>query len=212
MRGLEFTIDDEIKKYELPTSWNEVSISQYSRLMKVLENDTINEVEMMIRTLEALLDIDAKLLVKVPLKYLKEVYVELEPLTKELPSNHIKNVIEIDNIEYGIIPDFDVLTLGEFADLDNYLQDAYANLDRIFAVLYRPVTKRKGDKYLIEEYTLKDIADRRKIFADKMSIDTVIGALVFFCSIGRKFIESTLSSLEMEKQNQNQNQKQIMIE
>jgi len=202
MRGLEFIIDNEVKKYELPTSWDEVSISQYSRLMKVLENDTINEVEMMIRTLEALLDIDAKLLVKVPLKYLKEVYVELEPLTKELPSNHLKKVIEIDNIEYGIIPDFDDLTLGEFADLDNYLQDAYANLDRIFAVLYRPVTKRIGDKYLIEDYTLKDIADRREIFADKMSIDTVIGALVFFCNIGRKFIESTLSSLEMENQKQ----------
>lgn len=201
MKVLELLIDKKIERYNLPTQWSEVSISQYAKLMKVLENDTINEIELLVRTLEALLDIDAKLLVKVPLKYLKEVYIELEPLTKEMPSNELKRVIEIDNIEYGFV-NFDNLTLGEFADLDNYLQDAYNNMDSIFAVLYRPVTKRKGDKYFIEDYTLKDIAERREIFSKKMSIDTVIGALVFFCNIGRKFIESTVLSLERRTQKQ----------
>tara|TARA_R110000787_G_scaffold262319_1_gene367702 strand:- start:472 stop:1089 length:618 start_codon:yes stop_codon:yes gene_type:complete len=199
MKVLELLIDKKIERYNLPTQWSEVSISQYAKLMKVLENDTINEIELLVRTLEALLDIDAKILVKVPLKYLKEVYIELEPLTKEMPSNELKRVIEIDNIEYGFV-DFDDLTLGEFADLDNYLQDAYDNMDSIFSVLYRPVTKRKGDKYFIEDYTLKDIAERREIFSNKMSIDTVIGALVFFCNIGRKFIESTVLSLERKTQ------------
>ena len=199
MKVLELLIDKKIEKYNLPTQWSEVSISQYAKLMKVLENDTINEIELLIRTLEALLDIDAKILVKVPLRYLKEVYIELEPLTKEMPSNELKRIIEIDNIEYGFV-DFDDLTLGEFADLDNYLQDAYDNMDSIFSVLYRPVTKRKGDKYFIEDYTLKDIAERREIFSNKMSIDTVIGALVFFCNIGRKFIESTVLSLERRTQ------------
>ena len=199
MKVLELLIDKKIERYNLPTQWSEVSISQYAKLMKVLENDTINEIELLVRTLEALLDIDAKILVKVPLRYLKEVYIELEPLTKEMPSNELKRVIEIDNIEYGFV-DFDDLTLGEFADLDNYLQDAYDNMDSIFSVLYRPVTKRKGDKYFIEDYTLKDIAERREIFSNKMSIDTVIGALVFFCNIGRKFIESTVLSLERKTQ------------
>ena len=199
MKVLELLIDKKIERYNLPTQWSEVSISQYAKLMKVLENDTINEIELLVRTLEALLDIDAKILVKVPLKYLKEVYIELEPLTKEMPSNELKRIIEIDNIEYGFV-DFDDLTLGEFADLDNYLQDAYDNMDSIFSVLYRPVTKRKGDKYFIEDYTLKDIAERREIFSNKMSIDTVIGALVFFCNIGRKFIESTVLSLERKTQ------------
>ena len=199
MKVLELLIDKKIERYNLPTQWSEVSISQYAKLMKVLENDTINEIELLVRTLEALLDIDAKILVKVPLKYLKEVYIELEPLTKEMPSNELKRVIEIDNIEYGFV-DFDDLTLGEFADLDNYLQDAYDNMDSIFSVLYRPVTKRKGDKYFIEDYTLKDIAERREIFSNKMSIDTVIGALVFFCNIGKKFIESTVLSLERKTQ------------
>ena len=131
MKVLELLIDKKIERYNLPTKWSEVSISQYAKLMKVLENDTINEIELLVRTLEALLDIDAKILVKVPLKYLKEVYIELEPLTKEMPSNELKRIIEIDNIEYGFV-DFDDLTLGEFADLDNYLQDAYDNMDSIF--------------------------------------------------------------------------------
>ena len=97
MKVLELLIDKKIERYNLPTQWSEVSISQYAKLMKVLENDTINEIELLVRTLESLLDIDAKILVKVPLKYLKEVYIELEPLTKEMPSNELNDIRLIES-------------------------------------------------------------------------------------------------------------------
>ena len=200
MKVIELIVDDKVSKYELPTDWKEISISQYGKLMKVIDQEYDNSVETIVRTLEALIGIDTKTLIKVPLKYLKEVYLELSTLTSKEPSNYIKKVIEIDNIEYGFIPNFEDLTLGEFADLDNYLQDSWDNLDKIFAVLYRPVIERKGDKYLIEDYTLKDIKDRRKIFSDRLSIDTAFGAMVFFYNIGNKLTESMVSSLEMQNQ------------
>lgn len=200
MKVIELIVNGEVSKYELPTDWKEISISQYANLMKVLEQNYENSVETIIRTLEALLGIDTRILIKTPLRYLKEVYAELSELTSKEPSNYLKKVIEIDGVEYGIIPNFEDLTLGEFADLDNYLQDSWNNLDKIFAVLYRPIVERKGDKYIIEDYTLKDIKDRREIFSDKLSIDTALGAMVFFYDIGSRLIESTVSSLEMQNQ------------
>ena len=186
MKVIELIVDDKVSKYELPTEWNEVSISQYSKLMKVLDNEDASEIEVIVRTLEALIGIESRVLTKAPLKYLKGVYIELAILTSKEPANHLKKVIEIDGVEYGMIPDFNDLTLGEFVDLDNYLQDSWNNLVKIFAVLYRPIVERKGDKYIIEDYTLKDIKERREIFSDKLSIDTAFGAMV--------------SSLEMQNQ------------
>ena len=200
MKVIELIVDDKVSKYELPTEWNEVSISQYSKLMKVLDNEDASEIELIIRTLEALVGIESRVLTKAPLKYLKGVYIELAILTSKEPANHLKKVIEIDGVEYGMIPDFNDLTLGEFVDLDNYLQDSWNNLVKIFAVLYRPIVERKGDKYIIEDYTLKDIKERREIFSDKLSIDTAFGAMVFFYDIGSKLIENMVSSLEMQNQ------------
>tara|TARA_R110000868_G_scaffold140533_3_gene356185 strand:- start:1352 stop:1996 length:645 start_codon:yes stop_codon:yes gene_type:complete len=198
MRIVKLKIDDKATEFKLPTSWDEVSVGQYCKLMLAIDKEGTTEIELMIKSLEALVGIDGGLLTKVPIKMLKEAYKQLGELTSNNPNNELSRVIEIDGIEYGFIPDFDELSLGEFVDLDNYLQDGFNNLDKVFAVLYRPVVKRDGIKYTIESYDLKDIIKRRKLFSERMSIDTVYAALVFFCNIGRKHTESMLSSLEEE--------------
>tara|TARA_R110000764_G_scaffold1924_4_gene8383 strand:- start:781 stop:1425 length:645 start_codon:yes stop_codon:yes gene_type:complete len=202
MRIVKLKIDDKATEFKLPTSWDEVSVAQYSKLMLAIEKEGTTEIELMIKSLEALVGIDGGILTKVPIKMLREAYKQLGELTSSMPSNELSRVVEIDGIEYGIIPDFNELTLGEFVDLDNYLQDNYNNLNKIFAVLYRPVIERDGNSYNIEPYSLKNISDRRELFNNRLSIDTVYGALVFFCSIGSKHIESTLYSLEEEKMSQ----------
>jgi hypothetical protein len=202
MRIVKLKIGEDVKSYELPTDWDEVSIGQYSKLMIAVDKQESTKMELMIKSLEALVGIDEGILSKVPIKQIREAYKQLGELTEILPNSTLNRVIEIDGIEYGIIPDFDELSLGEFVDLDNYLQDGFNNLDKVFAVLYRPVTSRDGDKYNIEPYTLKDIIKRRELFRERLSIDTVYGALVFFCSIGMIHIESMLSSLEEEEMSQ----------
>ena len=91
------------------------------------------------------------------------------------------------------------LTFGEFVDIDTWMQDGYRNLVDILSVLYRPVVKRKGDRYKIEEYKTSGRAERADIFARSMSIDSVYGSMVFFYTIGQKLIETTRLSLEMQK-------------
>ena len=198
MRVIKLKIGEDVKRYELPTSWDEISIGQYSKLMIAVDKEDSTEIELMVKSLEALADIPGGLLTKVPIKMLREAYNQLKELTSTVPNKELTRVIEIDGVEYGFIPNWDELSLGEFVDLDNYLQDGFNNLDKVFAVLYRPVVKRDGIKYTIEDYDLKDIIKRRELFNNRMSIDTVYAALVFFCSIGRKLTESTLYSLEEE--------------
>jgi len=57
MRVLELDNNGVATKYELPTSWGEVSLGQYSKLMTALENDSSSEIELIIKTLESLVGI-----------------------------------------------------------------------------------------------------------------------------------------------------------
>ena len=198
MRIVKLKIDDKVTEFKLPTSWDEVSLGQYSKLMLSIEKDGSTEIELMIKSLEALVGIDGGILSKVPIKQLREAYNQLGELISTTPNNELSRVIEIDGIEYGFIPDWDDFTLAEFVDLDNYLQDSWNNMQKIFALLYRPIKSREDNKYIIDTYSLKNIKERRELFNNRLSIDTVYGALVFFCAIGTKHIESMHSSLARE--------------
>ena len=198
MRIVKLKIDDKVTEFKLPTSWDEVSLGQYSKLMLSIEKDGSTEIELMIKSLEALVGIDGGILSKVPIKQLREAYNQLGELISTTPNNELSRVIEIDGIEYGFIPEWDDFTLAEFVDLDNYLQDSWNNMQKIFALLYRPIKSRDDNKYIIDTYSLKNIKERRELFNNRLSIDTVYGALVFFCAIGTKHIESMHSSLARE--------------
>ena len=202
MRIVKLQIDDKVTEFKLPTSWDEVSLGQYSKLMLSIEKEGISEIELMIKSLNALVCIDEVLLTKVPLKQLREAYNQLGELISTNPNNELSRVVEIDGIEYGFIPDFDDFTLAEFVDLDNYLQNSWDNMSKIFAVLYRPIKDREDNKYTIDTYTLKDIKERRELFNERLSIDTIYGALVFFCDIGRKRIELMQLSLKSQQKSQ----------
>tara|TARA_R110001599_G_scaffold38730_8_gene118622 strand:+ start:526 stop:1170 length:645 start_codon:yes stop_codon:yes gene_type:complete len=202
MRIVKLKIDDKVTEFKLPTSWDEVSLGQYSKLMLSIEKEGISEIELMIKSLNALVGIDESLLTKVPIKQLREAYNQLGELISTNPNNELSRVVEIDGIEYGFIPDFDDFTLAEFVDLDNYLQNSWDNMSKIFAVLYRPIKDREDNKYTIDTYTLKDIKERRELFNDRLSIDTIYGALVFFCDIGRKRIELMQLSLKSQQKSQ----------
>ena len=55
------------------------------------------------------------------------------------------------SIDFGFIPDLENMTFGEYVDLDNFITD-WQSMHKAMAVLYRPITFEKNDKYLIEEY------------------------------------------------------------
>ena len=203
MTRLEISINGETKEYQIPVKWDEVSIKQYQELMVVAENEDLSDIEIMVRSIAALTGAEVEHLTKAPIKHLRDVYSTLSELTSKMPNNELRRVIEIEGVEYGFIPDMNDLTFGEFIDLDTWLQDGYKNIVDILAILYRPISKRKGERYIIEEYDTSTTTDRGSIFSKSMSIDSVYGAIVFFCDTGSKLIETTLYSLEMQKKKRN---------
>lgn len=99
-------------------------------------------------------------------------------------------------VEFGFMPKLEDITAGEFIDLDNYLGD-WDNMHRAMAVLYRPVTFEKMDRYLIEEY---EGSERYAEVMQDAPVDIVIGAMVFFYRLGNELSKRMIVSLEKEMQ------------
>jgi hypothetical protein len=76
------------------------------------------------------------------------------------------------------------ITVGQY-------QDPMLNLHNTLALIYRPITKKDGDVYEIENHKSQGFERRAELFRDKVSIETVLGATLFFSLLGMEL--STLS-------------------
>lgn len=101
-------------------------------------------------------------------------------------------IIEVDGVEFGITPDFRKLTFGELVDLDT------DDILKQICILYRPIIKRKGEKYLIKDYDA-DISSY-ELFKEKLTLDIYNGFISFFLHIQKNFVHTIQRSMETEKQ------------
>tara|TARA_Y100001938_G_C8040002_1_gene405636 strand:+ start:412 stop:1053 length:642 start_codon:yes stop_codon:yes gene_type:complete len=178
------TLND--KEYYIPQKWTEVSLSCYQKFMQI-EKDTDKHTKAL-NTISCFTDAPFKTLEKckksdidIVLKYVAKL------LTKKVNTT-LNYIIEVDGVEYGFNPNLKDMTMAEFVDLDNYLNDIWKNMHKIMAILYRPVIKRKNKKYNIEDYDSTKCLKVAEIFKDALSVATVNGASNFFLTIAKEYL------------------------
>ena len=96
-------------------------------------------------------------------------------------------------VDYGFVPVLDDMTLGEYIDLDENFTD-WDMMHKAMAVLYRPITLQKGDRYQIEEYDGLEKSELMK----QMPLDIVMGCMFFFWSLNEELLKTTLNYLNQE--------------
>ena len=175
--------------YSIPTSWSQVSLGKYMDYMLDIEG-VEDELAQTIITISAFTDAPKQVLQNCKKSDIDAVMSELGKLIEQETNKHLNLIITIDNIDYGFHPNLHELKLKEFVDLDNKLADGWSAMDSVMAILYRPITEQKGDKYKIEEYDFRSAKKRAEIFRDNLSVNTVNGAASFFLTIGMDYIST----------------------
>jgi hypothetical protein len=105
---------------------------------------------------------------------------------------------EKDGVTYGFENDWGKLAWGAWKDLEFLSsQDITENIHKILAVLYRPVTKVKGTKYVIEPYDADTIEERAESFK-KIPVKIWFGSAQLFFFISKTYIEDIKNSLESQ--------------
>jgi hypothetical protein len=125
-----------------------------------------------------------------PQALIMEANAHLDTLQKQEVAKHL-TTFELNGTTYGFIPDWENFSAGEWIDMETYTADFWKTAHKAMSILYRPLDRKWGDTYTIEEYTAKEDAE---VFKD-MPAPLVAGALLFFWTTERALLSNLQSSL-----------------
>jgi len=194
---------------EVPSNIEDIRLEQYQKWLNISkdldkENDESNEF-MQIKLIEIFCDASYDQIRRLPAA-VYEFAVEqiLRVLNESTPL--VKNFSMVGNdeveIEFGMIPNLDAMTSGEYIDLDTLITD-WGNMHKAMAVLYRPVLKKKRELYDIEEYSTYEKYEEVMKHAP---LNVALGALLFFYRLGiklsRHILNSSVEELTQEERTQ----------
>jgi len=176
--------EGKIEVFKLISSWEEVTLSTW---LQLIDFETGTKTEEATKTIEALSDIPKRLVQELALSDVVAIMSKIGELQAKQDTK-LKRLIEINGVEYGFHPDLDSISLGEYADIEQFIKNGIeTNLPELMAVLYRPVKLKKNDIYIIDAYD-GDIRLRAEEMK-QMSAEQVQSALVFFYTLGKVFSE-----------------------
>jgi hypothetical protein len=179
-------------KISIPTTLSEVKLSQYQKFVKIAneneEGTFLNQ-----KMVQIFCNVDLYVVAKMKQQDLNYAVTKISDLFKKIPELVTK--FTLNGTEFGFIPNLNDMSSGEYMDLDGYITD-WEDSHKSMAVLYRPIKQKLGNKYLIDEYEGSDK------FAEQMldaPMDVVLSSKVFFWTLGRELLKSTMDFLEQSK-------------
>tara|TARA_B110000503_G_scaffold128297_1_gene199082 strand:+ start:997 stop:1650 length:654 start_codon:yes stop_codon:yes gene_type:complete len=159
----------------IPSDLSEVSLKQYQKFLKIQDSNQ-DSYFLQCKMIEIFCNLDAKTVRLLKLSDADKVVEVINNMFEAKPT--LTRTFKIAGVEYGLIPDLDEMSLGEYIDLDTYLGD-WENMQIAMNVLYRPIKNKIKDKYTIKEYDVES-----KDALKEIPLDIVLGAIFFLYNLG----------------------------
>ena len=176
-------------KIVVPNSLAEITLGQYQNYLKDIDklNPEKNAKLINKKLIEHFCGIEEKMVDKVAYKdVIKVVNVISGAFDKDY---ELVQLFKLLDVQMGFIPKLDDMSLGEYVDTENFLGD-WQNMHKAMAVLYRPVTFRKKERYTIADYSPSDEISH---LMKEMPLNVVMGCMVFFYRLGMELSKATLT-------------------
>ena len=159
----------------VPSDLSEITLKQYQKFLKIQDSNE-DSYFLQCKMIEVFCNLDAKSVRMLKVGDANRVVEVLNTMFEKQPD--LIRTFKIGGVEYGIIPNLDEISLGEYIDLDTYISD-WQNMDIAMNVLYRPIKDKIGDKYTIVDY---DVDAKEKL--EHIPMDVVLGSIFFFYNLG----------------------------
>jgi len=178
---------------KIPTSLNEITLAQYQEFAKLDGNlEDTHDAKIQLKIVEIFCNAPEIVVRNMKATDIAEV---CEIINTMFDTNHqLINRFKLNGVEYGFIPELDDMSFGEYMDLDTFIGDN-DNLHRAANVLFRPIKNSRGHRYVIEDYD----PDSSEI-AKEFPLDAILGAIVFFYSLGKDLSMVMLNSLDKKNE------------
>ena len=180
--------------FEVPATLRGIKLNQWQRYIDIYEkNKDAEDTEFLDKKLLSIFcNIDFKDIDKLGLEVFYSTIEHISNLLNQkidlVQRFSLKGTDDVV-VEFGLIPNFDKMSYGEFIDLEKYMFDN-KNYHKAMAVLYRPIKFKSKDKYLIHDYK------GTEYMADVMRdapLDVALSARVFFYRLATKLGNYTMA-------------------
>ena len=177
----------------IPTSLNEITLAQYQEFAKLeADLDKTKDTAIQLKLVEIFCKVPEVVVRNMKATDIAEI---CEIINTMFDTEHqLINRFRLKGIDYGFIPELDDMSFGEYIDLDTFISDN-DNLHRAVNVLFRPIEYKRGNRYKIKDYN-PDTSETAKDFP----LDAVLGAIVFFYSLGKDLSMVMLNSLDSKNE------------
>jgi hypothetical protein len=184
----------------VPTSLNDITLKQYKEFASLKD---LTDTQLQIETIKIFCNIPYVSIRRMRADDITSITAQIFDILEN--KSILINRFKMDGIEYGFIPNLDDMSFGEYVDLDTYI-GKWEEIEKAMAVLYRPVTLKKGDKYIIEEYEPGNF----QIY-NNMPLGIVFGSVVFFYNLGIDLCK-VMTSYIQKADKDNLMEQQILLE
>ena len=176
-------------KLNIPTTLNEITLGQYQEFDSL---DLKNDADVQLKMIEIFCKVPSVVVRNMKATDIVEICNIINAMFET--KHQLINTFKLGKQEYGFIPSLEDMTFGEYVDLDTFIGEP-ENLHRAMNVLYRPIDLRQGNRYTLKEY----IPDNSKD-AKNYPLDAVLGAMVFFYSLGKDLSLVMMNSLDTQNE------------
>ena len=173
-------------KLNIPEKLSEMTLGQYQDWLKVSEGKELDTF-LQQKIIEIFCGITLKEVMQIKASDIDRLVADISNIFVEEPK--FIDRFDYGGKEFGFIPKLDDISFGEYVDLDTYLQD-WQLMHKAMAVLFRPITLKRKDKYLIEDYESAEKYDLKC-----MPLNVVFGSLVFFYHLRNELEKHILNYL-----------------
>lgn len=208
------TLELNGKEYKLPTAFSEMNIETYSKVVAI-DND-LEDAEKYIKIISSITGIEEEIVRKIKVEQMKLIQDKIQFMFNS-DKMALVDRFTIDGKKYGFNYDLDQISFGEFIDLEEFSKpnEVNNNLHILMAILYRPIKEKrslfyffkKNKDYSVIDYDSENVMKRAELFKHKLTMDKVLGSLLFFSILSTTTI---LNSQDYLQNNQKKNLKKQM--
>ena len=179
MIKLNLTIDEEVKVFDIPQGWEDVTIGTYEKLANI-DKTNENEFQMAIDVLCAISGMSLDDAYALPVDRMPDILEHITFTNTEIKPTD-KEYIEIHGDKYYLKKDFNQLTNGEVISLELLNKKYENNIEKGMGEMLCIFLRQKKENGNLEGFK-NSFMERVEMFSDKVSIADVYNMFLFFSS------------------------------
>ena len=176
MISVNIELEEGIKSYDFPTSWEEVTVEQFVKLFAD-HTPTDNELMASVKVMSILSGIEEEIIMAMDVEDFKNLAVQLTFISEEMPNEEV-DYIEVEGEKYYLYKDFSKMTTGEIITIELLMEKNEGNIYRVMPQLLCLFLRKKKEDGKFEKFNT-DMMDRADKFK-KVNISKIHQVFNFF--------------------------------